>query len=337
MGKEAVRAVTIIFFQWACFNSTWHSIIDAGWAKHNQMTNFRAPRIEWQTLALICGVYFTLILLVWFHKSIAWWVILPVGATAACLHSSLQHEVLHGHPTRSRLINEALVFITPHMWLPYGRYRDLHLQHHNDANLTCPVRDPESYYLLPDAWRAMPGFKRVLYTFNNTLFGRMLIGPAVGIMRFWADELLQMFRGRRDIIRCWSGFIVSCVIVVSFVRWAGMPLWQYVVLIAYPGISLALVRSFCEHQAAKDVGERTISVEASSFWSLLFLNNNLHVAHHDRPALAWYHLPAYYAAERDRLLNRNKHYLMQGYGEIFGRYFFSPKEEVKYPDIEWLK
>ena len=60
-----------------------------------------------------------------------------------------------------------------------------------------------------------------------------------------------------------------------------MPFWQYVLLFAYPGISLMLVRSFCEHRAHEEMGGRTIIVEASPFWSLLFLNNNLHVAHHE--------------------------------------------------------
>ena len=90
-------------------------------------------------------------------------------------------------------------------------------------------------------------------------------------------------------------------------------------LIAYPGISLALVRSFCEHQAAEQVGHRTIIVEASPFWSLLFLNNNLHVAHHDRPALAWYKLPAFYRAERQRLIAQNNGYMMQGLWRDFPR------------------
>ena len=102
-------------------------------------------------------------------------------------------------------------------------------------------------------------------------------------------------------------------------------------LLAYPGISLMLVRSFCEHQAVENLGERTIIVEASPFWSLLFLNNNLHVAHHTRPRLAWYELPAYYRAERDALLAKNKGYRMAGYGEIFRRYFFRPKEPVAHP------
>ena len=81
-----------------------------------------------------------------------------------------------------------------------------------------------------------------------------------------------------------------------------MPLGQYLLLVAYPAISLSLVRSFCEHQAAADLGERTVIVEAAPVWSLLFLNNNLHVAHHTRPSLAWYRLPAYYRAERAALI-----------------------------------
>jgi fatty acid desaturase len=300
------------------------------------MNSPRIARIEWPTIALIVAVYGVLIFLVWFHATLSWWIILPVGAYAACLHSSLQHEVLHGHPTRNKTINELLVFVVPHLWLPYGRYRDLHLKHHNDAHLTCPVQDPESYYLLPENWNSMPGFKRALFTFNNTLFGRMLIGPAVGITRFWSDEIMQILRGRRDILKCWSGFVVSSFIVLAFVHWVGMPIWQYILLIAYPAISLALVRSFCEHQAAEAVGERTIVVEASWFWSLLFLNNNLHIAHHEKPRIAWFELPACYKSEREKFLMRNNYYLKCGYKQIFYEYFFKTKESVPHPNVTWL-
>ena len=116
-----------------------------------------------------------------------------------------------------------------------------------------------------------------------------------------------------------------------------MPLWQYVLLFAYPGVSLALVRSFCEHQAAESPDHRTIIVEASPFWSLLFLNNNLHVAHHTRPSLAWYKLPAYYRAEKPALLAKNAGYFMRGYGEIFRRFGLVAKEPVPHPHMEWLE
>ena len=97
------------------------------------------------------------------------------------------------------------------------------------------------------------------------------------------------------------------------------------------------MRSFCEHQAAEDVGHRTIIVETSPFWALLFLNNNLHIAHHERPQIPWYELPGYYEAEKQRLLARNGHYLRVGYGQIFRSYFFRAKEEPAHPNPQWLK
>jgi fatty acid desaturase len=297
----------------------------------------RTPKIEWPTIALIAVVYVVIGNLVWFHSILSWWVILPIGSYAACLHSSLQHEVLHGHPTRSRVVNEILVFLTPHMWLPFGRYRDTHLAHHNDVNITCPHLDPESYYVLPEKWEAMAGAKQALFNFNNTLFGRMLIGPAIGLLQFWPSEIMMIVRGRRNTIGCWGQYFVSIALVIAFIRWCGMPIWQYVLLIAYPAISLALVRSFCEHQAAETVSERTIIVEASWFWSLLFLNNNLHIAHHNRPNLPWYRLPTYYRSERSEFLATNNHYLMRGYAEIFRRYFFKAKEQVPHPNLGWIK
>jgi fatty acid desaturase len=299
-------------------------------------TNRIANRIEWPTLGLIAAVYATLALLVYFHRSIPWWIILPAGAYAAALHSSLQHEVLHGHPTRSRFINEALVFLTPTMWLPYHRYRDTHLKHHNDINLTCPVNDPESYYLLPDTWARMPGIKRSLFIINQTLLGRIVIGPAISIVRFWPSDFLESLKHDKKRLFQWLMFFLACAITLALVNWSGMPIWKYYILIAYPGISLALVRSYCEHQAAEDVGERTIIVEASPFWSLLFLNNNLHIAHHTRPALAWYKLPAYYRAQRSELIRKNNGFLMNGYGEIFRRYLLRAKEPIPHPNLSWL-
>lgn len=294
-------------------------------------------RIEWPTVILIVAVYAVLISLIAFHASLPWWVILPIGAYAGALFSSLQHEVLHGHPTRSRRLNEAMVYVSPQLWLPYGRYRDLHLAHHNDLNLTCPVKDPESYYVLPGNWDGMPGWRKSLFRFNNTLFGRMLIGPLVSIIQFWSAELTALAKGRQEGRKCWVHFVISGAIVLGFVIWCGMPVWQYLLLIVYPSISLALVRSYCEHQAAEDIGHRTIIVEASPFWALLFLNNNLHIAHHERPTISWYKLPAFYAAEKQRLIARNGNYRKMGYGAIFREYFFRAKEDLPHPNLEWLK
>ncbi len=297
----------------------------------------RTARIEWPTIGLIALVYAVIATLVWNHAVLPWWL-LPIGAYFAALHASLQHEVLHGHPTRKRWFNELLIFVTPTLWLPYGRYRDTHLQHHHDIDLTDPVRDPESYYLLPDEWATAGALKRFFFAINHTLAGRMLIGPAVSIVRFWSAEWALILKGDAYRRKEWALFAVSCAISVTLVTVvAGMPFWKYYLLIAYPGLSLALVRSYCEHQAAAEAQHRTIIVEAHPFWSLLFLFNNLHVAHHTKPALPWYKIPDYYAADKAEMMARNNGYTMNGYSEIFRRYFLKAKEPIAYPDLGWLR
>lgn len=293
---------------------------------------------EWVTLLIIVGNYAGLALWIWLTPRLPWWVVIVPAAYMVALHSSLQHEVLHGHPTRNRLLNEALVFINPSFWFPYRRYKKLHLQHHNDENLTDPVLDPESYYMLPDHWASLPAPMKQLYLINNTLAGRMLIGPIIGTTRFWWDEAKLMAKGDRAVLGAWLLHVPACAVTLVYASWiCGVPVWQYVVLFAWPGISLALVRSYCEHQAVKDLGERTIVVESGPLFSFLFLNNNLHVAHHTQPRLAWYDIPAYYRRNRAELLRKNHGYLMHGYVDIARRFLFRPKEPVEYPDMTYLQ
>jgi len=64
-----------------------------------------------------------------------------------------------------------------------------------------------------------------------------------------------------------------------------MWVWTYLGRFVVAGLSLMLVRSFAKHIAANTTLERMTIVEAGSFFSLLFLNNNFHFAHHRRPAL----------------------------------------------------
>ena len=297
----------------------------------------RTARIEWPTIGLIALVYLVLGMLVWNHAVLPWWL-LPIGAYFAALHVSLQHETLHGHPTRLRWLNELMIFATPTFWLPFGRYRETNLQHHHDIDLIDPVPDPESYYLLPYEWSRAGALKRFFFSVNHTLGGRMLIGPAVSVVRFWSSEWSDIFKGDTRKLQAWLVFFVACAVSYTLISGiAGMPFWKYYLLIAYPGLSLALVRSYCEHQAAAKAEHRTIIVEAHPFWSLLFLYNNLHVAHHTKPALPWYNIPDYYAADRAELHAKNNGYTMHGYAEIFRRYFFKAKEPLAYPNLGWLR
>jgi fatty acid desaturase len=270
--------------------------------------------------------------LTWTATVLPWWLVLPCGAFLVCLHGSAQHEALHGHPTRFPWLNELLAYPALGLWYPYRRYARLHRAHHHNESLTDPVEDPESWYMLPERWAELPPLLQALHRFNNTLAGRLTIGPAVAFARFVASEIRDARAGDREVLVAWALHLPAVLLVLW---WAcivcAIPLWQYLLLFVYPGTSLTLLRSYCEHRAHESVDGRTIIVEAGPLLSLLYLNNNLHAAHHEAPGLAWYELPAYYRARREQLLVRNGGYLALGYGELIRRYAFSAKESVAHP------
>ncbi|MEX0760537.1 MAG: fatty acid desaturase, partial [Tistlia sp.] len=287
--------------------------------------------VEWQTLAVAGAIYLGFGLATWFHEALPAWLLLPLGAYLVAWQSSLQHEVVHGHPTRLPWLNRLLVLPSLWLWLPYERYRDGHLQHHRDEQLTDPLLDPESYYVAPERWRALPAPLRGLYRLRNCLLGRLLLGPLFALWRFYRGELALWARGRFDL----SVWLLHALGVGLVLTWAmavcGMTFGGYLLFFALPGLGLSLVRSFLEHRAVPEVGERTAVVEAAWPWALLFLNNNLHAVHHARPGLPWYRLPAAYEAERARWLAGNGGYLFKGYGEVFARFLLRQKERPLHP------
>ena len=46
------------------------------------------------------------------------WIVIPVGVLLITLHGSLQHEIVHGHPTRWQDVNRALGMVPLSLWLP---------------------------------------------------------------------------------------------------------------------------------------------------------------------------------------------------------------------------
>jgi len=287
--------------------------------------------VEWQTLALIGAIYGLFGLLTWFHASLPWWLLLPLGAYVVAWHSSLQHEVVHGHPTRWPWANRLLVLPNLWLWVPFEHYREVHLAHHVDDNLTDPDLDPESGYLHPEDWAHFGKARRSLCWINNTLLGRMVLGPGLSLVSFFSSELLKLRDGRLD-WRAWGLNLLGAALVLAWVvGLCGMAWWQYLLFFVYPGIGLSKVRSFLEHQARPEVGQRTVIVEAGPLFGLLFLNNNLHVVHHAEPDLPWYALPRRFRERREAWLALNGQYRFSGYAEVFARYLLWPKENVAHP------
>ncbi len=290
----------------------------------------RRVAIEWRTLALIGACYG---LWVWdvFVVAAGFPVIAFVLAVLlGALHSSLTHEALHGHPLPVQWLNEALLALPLTLFIPYNRFRDLHLAHHNDSNLTDPHDDPESNYLDPDVWAALPGWEKALFRVNNTLLGRILLGPALGQARFMAAEWRAARAGDRAVWLAWALHLPAAALVLWLVVLSPMSVWAYVPA-AYLSLGIIKIRTFLEHRAHATPRGRTVIVEDRGPLAFLFLNNNLHVVHHMNPRAPWYALPQLYRDGRDRYLACNEGYVYRSYGEVFRRYFLHPKDPVPHP------
>ena len=107
-------------------------------------------RIEWPTAALAFVIYASWLMATYFYRDLPWWGLPAIGGWIIAWQLNLQHETIHGHPTRKRAVNEAIGCWPLSLWLPYSIYRSTHLAHHRDENLTDPLDDPESYYWAED-------------------------------------------------------------------------------------------------------------------------------------------------------------------------------------------
>ncbi len=289
-----------------------------------------ARAVEWPTLLMLALTYavWGAGTMVWDHSAL---LSIVLTAVAVAQFSSLQHEVLHGHPFENQWVNEALVFPALALVVPYVRFKDTHLQHHYDPNLTDPYDDPESNYLDPKVWEARSRFARKILRLNNTLLGRMVLGPAVGTWYFVKGDIALMKAGDARVRLAWVLNAVGVAMVLVWLWAVGtMPVLAYV-LAVYLGMSLLKIRTFLEHRAHELFRARTVIIEDRGPLSYLFLNNNFHVVHHCMPNVPWYDLPRLYAAKRAHFQRRNEAYVYRSYAEIFRLYFLRAKDPVPHP------
>lgn len=288
-----------------------------------------SQRVEWPTLfvASVCYTGFIGGLIAYpYLGAVPAIIILAVSIT---LHSSLQHEALHGHPFGKKWMNELLVFPPLGLFIPYQRFRDLHLLHHYDPHLTDPYDDPESNYVDPARWVLMPWPVKMLLRFNNTLLGRMMVGPVVGLAMFYRTEGSALLRADAVIWRAYGlHFLGVGIILLAVGQW--MPLSDYLIA-AYLAMSILKIRTFLEHRAHETVPGRTVIIEDRGLLAFLFLNNNLHSVHHAHPKVSWYRLPAVYADRREEFLRRNRSFLYKSYWTVFAQYLLKSKDPVPHP------
>jgi fatty acid desaturase len=284
-----------------------------------------APRVEWPTLAVAVAIYAGWLAATWLHGALPWPLRVAIGGWLIAWHGSLQHEVIHGHPTPWRRLNTLIASIPLSLWLPFERYRRTHLAHHATDRVTEPAHDPESRYLPAPA-----GIDHRIATLQASLAGRMVLGPVFEVWRFLQAEPLAIRGGGQA--GAWMRHLIGVAVVVAWLKLAcGMSLVDYLLTFVYPGAALTLIRSFAEHRAHETPSHRVAVVERAPVMGLLFLHNNLHAVHHSHPGAPWYSLPGLYRRDRHEVLKANGGLVYAGYGEVFARFLFKPHDDLVHP------
>ena len=275
----------------------------------------------WIVAVAVYGGWFTLVA---FAARLPWWIVLPFGAYLVAWHASLQHETIHAMTDVPRRLKTALASLPVGIFVPYAVYVRDHQRHHAASNIASEG-DPESDFHGEAEWNAYPPALRALYLFNQTLLGRFLAGPPLQLSRLARDEWLRVRAGDLALARTWLLHAFSVALLLAAVQtFAHLAWWRYLLLFAWPGYALGLLRSFAEHRWTTSTRERTAIVESSFPLALLFLNNNLHLVHHLRPSLPWYEIPRAWQAQREWLLEINGRFFFGGYTEIARRWALRP-------------
>jgi fatty acid desaturase len=285
-----------------------------------------APRkVEAPTLVVAAAIYGGWLAATYWHDAIPVPLLAVAGGWLIAWHGSLQHETIHGHPTGSRRVNAAIGFPPLALWLPYAIYARSHVAHHRSPAISDPLHDPESRYVTHAR-----GVAGMAARAQATLLGRLLLGPPIAVLTLLVEERLRARRAPVAVLRDWVPHFLAVALVAEWLAWARFGIGHYILLFVYPGMALTLLRSFAEHRADLSAPGRAATVERARILGLLYLNNNLHAAHHDRPDLAWYRLPAHYRTNRARLTGDARP-AYPTYGAIARAFFLKRHDMLVHP------
>ena len=172
-------------------------------------------RIEWPTAALAFVIYGSWLMATYFYRDLPWWGLPAIGGWVIAWQLNLQHETIHGHPTRNRAVNEAIGCWPLSLWLPYSIYRSTHLAHHRDENLTDPLEDPESYYWTATGGAALGPIGRAIAQPSRRSSVASLLGPALSICVFIRGLARDAWRDKRGARSMLARHLLQCAPVLS--------------------------------------------------------------------------------------------------------------------------
>lgn len=289
-------------------------------------------RQQWRTWLLVPAVYAAWGLAAFSYDTLGHLAGSIFLILATCWFTSLQHELIHGHPSRSRRANRLMGLAPLAVWYPYELYRRSHLAHHRDELLTEPGIDPESNYIDDAAWQRLGRIFRPMWIAQRTVLGRFLLGPAMVIVPTWLDIVRRPLHRDFSQSRSWAVHLaLVCAMLLALDRYAGIGPLRYLLTIGYPALGLAMLRSFYEHRPAVEAPHRVVINEAGLFWRILYLNNNYHAVHHERPDLPWYLVRRFYLDHRAEVLRRNGGFVIAGYLSLMTRYAMTTVDSPIHP------
>ena len=285
--------------------------------------------IEWRTLTLVISTY------------AIWWLVVtnfeasplllsPALLLVLAFHTSLVHELIHGHPTRVPWLNDLMGTPPVALIYPYAVFKDTHLRHHRNEDLTLPGVDPESFYCCPEEWRKQSKFRRTLAWINMTLAGRLLLNPMFSVIEMLKLCFNHLATGTLKQKLIWLVHIPASigVLYVTSVHYS-VPVWVYLTC-AYAAHSVIGLRAFFEHRAVEDPESRIVIVDACGFFKFLFLGNNFHATHHRYPNLPWYQIEERFRQESQAVLRDNGNFYFSGYRDWL-RFLFRPVAPPVHP------
>ncbi len=187
---------------------------------------------------------------------------------------------------------------------------------------------------LAERWASSGPIWRWLYRARLSFWGRFVFGPALSIHAIASEAIGQLRRGDYHLVPMWLTHGALTVLMLWGVQQvAGIHPLHYLLGVAYPALSIAMVRSYFEHRATADCKHRIAINESSWPMRLLYLNNNFHLVHHDMPGLAWYLLPKAYWPHRDAYFSRCAGFRFGGYAELAWRFGLRPIDAPAHPGL----
>lgn len=289
-------------------------------------------RYEMPTWLVAIAIYAAWALLVLFHRDVPWWALMPLGAYVIAWHYHLQHEAIHSWRSVPEWLRRAVVWPPIGIWQPYELYRRSHSTHHLDEQLTRPGIDPESFYHAHARWPAYSAARRAIHLVNQTMLGRLAIGPALRLYKLVLVEGGRLMRRDTSNLALWGRHAIGCAVILWFVTGvAGMAFWEYALYFLYPGLSLSMMRALIEHRWGERPEHRIALIESNWVFGLLYLWNNLHLVHHLYPHLPWFYILGFYRRNKDALLEANRHFHLTGYGEVARRWAVVPVYVPSHP------